>query len=57
MIQPKTYNYINRVEKGDNKVYGFIAQQVKDVIPEAIKLGKENIYKVFDLSGDVITTN
>ena len=60
MIQPKTYNYINRVEKGDNKVYGFIAQQVKEIIPEAVKLGKDylpNIFKVFDLSGDVITTN
>ena len=31
MIQPKTYNDINRVEKGNNKVYGFIAQQVKEM--------------------------
>ena len=48
------------MKKGDNKVYGFIAQQVKEIIPEAVKLGKDylpNIYKVFDLSGDVITTN
>ena len=41
-IEPKTYKYIDKVEKGDNKVYGFIAQQIKKVIPEAISL--ENSY-------------
>ncbi len=25
-IEPKTYKYIDKIEKGDNKVYGFIAQ-------------------------------
>jgi hypothetical protein len=48
-IQPKTYEYIDKVEKGDNNIYGFIAQQIKEVIPEAVKIQKciiPNIYKV-----------
>jgi hypothetical protein len=50
LIQPKTYNYIaDERNKGFGKVYGFIAQQIKDVIPEAITIiTKEmipNIYK------------
>ena len=59
-IQPKTYNYIDVATRGNEKVIGFSAQQVKEVIPEAVKLNKDfipNIYKVFDLSGDIITTN
>ena len=52
-IEPKTYNYIDEVNKGSNKVYGFIAQQIREVIPEAVSLDKQiipNIYKVCDCS-------
>ena len=57
-IQPKTYKYKDKIEKGDSKVYGFIAQQIKEVIPEAVKLNKEfipNIYKIADLNNNQIT--
>jgi len=37
-IEPKTYKYIDKVERGDKMVYGFIAQQIKEVIPEAINI-------------------
>ena len=56
-IQPKTYNYINEKLLGTQRVYGFIAQQVKEVIPQAVKLMKEyepNIYKICDCEGDKI---
>ena len=56
-IQPKTYNYINEKLLGTQKVYGFIAQQVKEVIPHAVKLMKEyepNIYKDCNCEGDKI---
>ena len=33
-IEPKTYNYIDN-EKSDQKVYGFISQQIEKVFPEA----------------------
>ena len=56
-IQPKTYNYINEKLLGTQKVYGFIAQQVKEVIPHAVKLMKEyepNIYKECNCEGNKI---
>jgi hypothetical protein len=57
-IQPKTYNYIDIVNKGDKKVYGFIAQQIKEVIPEAVSIEHEvipNIYKEGLCLNNVIT--
>jgi hypothetical protein len=60
--------YIDEINKGPNKVYGFIAQQIKEVIPEAVKIRKEiipNIYKtcdcslnkIYDVGNVVIGTN
>ena len=60
LIEPKTYNYKDRKAKGDEKVYGFIAQQLKEVLPEAVKLGKDylpNIYKLLNVSENIITTD
>jgi hypothetical protein len=49
LIQPTKYNYIDvSRNKGFGKVYGFIAQQIREVIPEAITIISEiipNIYK------------
>jgi len=53
-IQPKTYKYIDKVIKGDNKVYGFIAQQIREVIPEATSLQKSYIPNIM-LLADYIT--
>jgi hypothetical protein len=50
-IQPKTYNYIDWRGRGvSNKndlVYGFLAQQIKRVIPDAVKLQTEFIPNIF----------
>jgi hypothetical protein len=57
-IEPKTYKYVDKLERGNKKVYGFIAQQVRDVIPEAVKIEKSyipNIYSVADYNNNVIT--
>ena len=50
LVQPTKYNYIvEDRNKGFGKVYGFIAQQIREVIPEAVTIiAKEiipNIYK------------
>jgi acyl-[acyl carrier protein]--UDP-N-acetylglucosamine O-acyltransferase len=37
-LQPKKYNYIDIVEKGSRPVYGFIAQEVAEVIPYAVNI-------------------
>ena len=49
LVQPTTYYYRDEARnKGNGKVYGFIAQQIKEVIPEAVKTTSDiipNIYK------------
>jgi hypothetical protein len=48
-IDPKTYNYIDPM-RGTSNVYGFIAQQIRDVIPEAVGVRKDVIPNVFVLA-------
>jgi len=57
-VQPKTYQYIDNIERGNNIVYGFIAQQIQEVIPEAVTVATEtipNIYSICDCSNNIIT--
>jgi hypothetical protein len=57
-IEPKTYKYVDKLERGDKKVYGFIAQQIREVIPEAVSIQTSyipNIYLVADYNSNVIT--
>jgi len=56
-IEPKTYKYVDKVAKGDKKVYGFIAQQIREVLPDAVSLQKEyipNIMLLADYDNDII---
>ena len=56
-IQPKTYKYIDTLFKKSFTVIGFIAQQIKEVIPEAVELAEEyipNVYKVATTNEDII---
>lgn len=55
-IEPKTYDYIDPL-KGTSNVYGFIAQQIKEVIPEAVTLIQDvipNIFVVADATSNII---
>ena len=57
-IEPKTYKYIDTIKRGNNVVYGFIAQQIIEIIPEAVSLEKEvipNIFKICKCENDEIT--
>ena len=45
-LQPRSFEYIDKKQNGFNKINGFIAQEVLDVIPEAITYGK-NIYQTY----------
>ncbi len=56
-IQPKTYEYIDQVCRGSNIVHGFIAQQVNEVIPEAVRTQSDvipDIYRYASAQGDKI---
>ena len=58
-IQPKTYEYLDKVEKGNERVYGFIAQEIKELIPEAVDVstGKiPNIYEIANVSNSNVIT-
>ena len=48
-IQPKTYKYKDTLLKRDNRVIGFIAQQIKEVIPEAVELKQVKKYPYLPL--------
>jgi len=39
LIEPKTYKYIEE-EKGTYTVIGFISQQIREILPEAVYLGE-----------------
>ena len=57
-IEPKTYKYVDKLEKGDKKVYGFIAQQIREVIPEAVSIQTfyiPNIYSIADYNNYIIS--
>jgi hypothetical protein len=66
-LEPMTYKYIDSVVRGNDVVYGFIAQQVKQVLPYAVQTVSEVIPNVYamatvsndglDLTFDVACTN
>ena len=60
-LKAKKFNYINN-EENDNYVnYGFIAQEIKEIIPEAIRIKEDyipNIYNSFQIiENNKIITN
>lgn len=58
LIQPKRYNYIDNVARGNQPVWGFIAQQVGEVLPYSTTLTSDyipNIYELATVSSDGFT--
>jgi hypothetical protein len=56
-VQPKTYKYIDPNRGTSSNIYGFIAQQIGTVIPEAITTQIDtipNIYAYADCTGSTI---
>jgi len=47
LIEPTEYNYIDQIKKTNRKVYGFIAQQVREHFPEAVNLSKDYIPDIY----------
>ncbi len=46
-IEPKQYSYIDTISKGNNRVWGFIAQQVESVLDYAVSSATEYIPNIF----------
>jgi len=47
-IKPKTYEYIDKVDKGSDTVYGFIAQDISEVFPNCVSIQKEKIPNIYE---------
>jgi len=57
-LKPKIFNFIDIKERGIEPVWGFIAQEVKQIMPNAITYMKDfitNIFETADLCGNMIT--
>lgn len=57
LLEPKTYKYKNALERGNNKVFGFISQQVEDVIPEATTKTTNfipNVYQHCEYTNEIV---
>jgi len=55
-IQPKSYNYIDVVTRGSERVYGFLSQQISSVVQNAVRTGSDVIPNVYsDLNVEMYT--
>ena len=60
LLKPCKYKHKDSISRGDRETYGFIAQEVEEVIPEAVKTKDHfipNIYKIGKYNDHVITLN
>lgn len=58
-IQPRYYEYIDKRKKGSSSVIGFIAQEVKEVIPRAVSVANgriPNIYSFANINASNVLT-
>jgi hypothetical protein len=55
-IQPKRYNYVDKVQRGETPVWGFIAQQVASVLDYATRRVTDFIPSIYEL-GNVANDN
>ncbi len=50
LLKPKTYEYKDKVQKGSKRVFGFIAQDIKSVLPECIATRVEGIPNILEVA-------
>jgi hypothetical protein len=46
-IKPKMYDYVDKVQRGNYSVIGFIAQEIKEIIPKAVTITKDYIPNLY----------
>ena len=59
-VEPKIYGYIDNIQRTNSNVYGFIAQQIRDILPEATELTTKfipDIFKLVKKNGNRINLN
>ena len=53
LLKPKTYEYIDKVQRGADPVIGFIAQEVAEVLPRAVTKQTEIIPSIYAIASVV----
>jgi hypothetical protein len=48
LLKPKYYEYVDKVSKGTSSVIGFIAQDVKEVLPRAVSVADGDIPNIYE---------
>jgi len=59
LLKPKKYQYRDVIDRGEEPVWGFIAQEVRDTLPYATQLRKDvlpNIYELANVSSSNVIT-
>jgi hypothetical protein len=59
LLKPKKYQYKDEIEKGEEPVWGFIAQEVRETLPYATQLRQDvlpNIYELANVSQSNVIT-
>ncbi len=57
LLEPKIYNYIDEKQRGTSNVYGFIAQEVSNVLPYAVTVGEGDIPNILTNSNVSVTSD
>ena len=57
LLQPKTYKYRNEEERGSSTVYGFIAQDVSNVLPYAVSITADPVPTILSSSNVTVLTD
>ena len=47
-LKPKYYDYVDKVARGDSSVIGFIAQEVKEVVPRAVSVSDGDVPNIYE---------
>ena len=59
LLKPKTYTYKDTIGRGEDPVYGFIAQEVQETLPYSTIVKNDfipNIYEVSNISNSNVVT-
>ena len=57
LLEPKIYNYIDEKGRGTSNVYGFIAQEVANVLPYAVTISEGDIPNILRNSNVSVIDN
>jgi len=50
LLKPKKYQYKDEIEKGEEPVWGFIAQEVRETLPYATQLRQDVLPNIYELA-------